>query len=220
MRLRQHMSRAWARYEVLNEAYPITVRGVGGVGLFFIGDVLAQRGQFAQQQRQRQRLADRTPPAQQQPARPSTTAASWGLEQWDGARTLRSCSWRAVVWAPAAHFFWLFLETHISPRVAHLGHRGTALKIVFDFCTIGPPLIFSFLYWSKILECRDPAQTWDHVTERFPSTIVASYIFWAPLHMFTYGLVPLRHRMVWVSMCSVGFGSLLSYFNARELENT
>ena len=32
---------------------------------------------------------------------------------------------------------------YVSPRVAHLGHIGTALKIAFDFCKIGPPLIFS-----------------------------------------------------------------------------
>jgi hypothetical protein len=88
-----------------------------------------------------------------------------------------------------------FLEAYISPRVAHLGHVGTAMKIVFDFCTIGPPLIFSFLYWSKFWESgMDHTVTLRHAFDRYPSTLLASYAFWAPLHFMTYGLVPLRHR--------------------------
>ncbi len=88
-----------------------------------------------------------------------------------------------------------FLEAYISPRVAHLGHVGTAVKIAFDFCTIGPPLIFSFLYWSKLWESRfDHDVTLRHTLDRYPSTLLASYAFWAPLHFATYGLVPLRHR--------------------------
>ena len=41
--------------------------------------------------------------------------------------------------------------------MAHLGHAGTVVKIVFDFVTIAPPLIFSFLAWNKLWESKgDP----------------------------------------------------------------
>ena len=74
----------WAAYEKYNTSHPITVRGITGIGLFFIGDVLAQRIQN---------------------------------KKWDdGARTVRSCTWRAVVWAPTAHYFWVFLERIVHPR--------------------------------------------------------------------------------------------------------
>eukprot|EP01043_Picozoa_sp_COSAG02_P116136 COSAG02_NODE_52541_length_307_cov_0.740385_1_plen_72_part_10 len=39
----QQLRRLAARYERVNAAHPIKVRGGVGIGLFFIGDVLAQR---------------------------------------------------------------------------------------------------------------------------------------------------------------------------------
>ena len=99
--------------------------------------------------------------------------------------------------------------------MAHLGDVGTALKIAFDFCTIGPPLIFSFLYWSKLWESGfDHGVTLHHSLERFPSTLVASYAFWAPLHFMTYGLVPLRHRCVCEHIVAIRFGTLRAYLLA------
>ena len=42
-------------------------------------------------------------------------------------------------------------------------------------------------------------------------TIARSYAFWLPLHFITYGAMPARHRLVWVSFCSIGFATLLSW---------
>ena len=42
-------------------------------------------------------------------------------------------------------------------------------------------------------------------------TIARSYVFWLPLHFITYGAMPARHRLVWVSFCSIGFATLLSW---------
>jgi len=168
-----------------------------GIGLFFIGDVLAQRLErvnLSEDGSQKITTVDKQP--------------------WDAGRSWRSCSWRAFVWAPTAHYFWGALETHITPRVAHLGHRGTAIKIAVDFATVSPPLFFSFLAWSKLWETSgDVRVTWAHASTTFPRALLAGYCFWLPLHFATYGLVPLRHRMVWVSMCSVGFGCLMSLVN-------
>ena len=186
------MRRVAARYERANSRYPITVRGAIGIGLFFVSDVLAQRTQHLY-----------APPQQAE-------KSPWGWDQWDKARSVRTCTWRAVVWAPAAHYFWLLLETKVKPRVAHLGWRGVVLMIAFDFATISPPLIYSFLCWSKWWETQSLQETLAHANARFASTLAAVWCYWAPLHMMTYGPVPLRHRVAWVSVCSLGFGSLMS----------
>jgi hypothetical protein len=123
------LRRAWTRYEHLNTSRPIAVRGGIGVGLFFAGDVLAQRVAYDQRQRQRQQS--------------DSAAAKFTREQWDSARSLRTCTWRAFVWAPTAHYFWHGLETYVSPRVVHLGPWAVAVKIVIDFATVSPPLIYS-----------------------------------------------------------------------------
>ena len=55
----------------------------------------------------------------------------------------------------------------------------------------------------------------EHCNDRFFTVISRSYVYWMPLHLITYGVVPLRHRLVWVSLCSVGFAGLLSYTNSE-----
>ena len=136
----QRLRQLAAGYERINAAHPIKVRGGVGIGLFFIGDVLAQRIGHAETHRetpaparhapvglattvnteQRQRLqtypqkdgtAERLVvlPAEPLPVRAleRSAPAAWGYQHWDAQRTLRSCSWRAVIWAPSAHYFWL-----------------------------------------------------------------------------------------------------------------
>ena len=141
---------------------------------------------------------------------PSCTGDQWQL---DRMRTLRTCSWRAVIWAPVAHYFWLALEVYVSPAVAHLGLTGTFIKILLDFATVAPPLVYSFLCWSKFWETCDVDLAIQHANAKAWSTLLPVYCYWAPLHVMTYGFVPLRHRIAWVSICSIGFGSLLSYCN-------
>ena len=192
------LRRLVARYEAVNSSHPITVRGSIGIGLFFASDVLAQRTEHLYCQ-------------------PASAGARWGWNQWDQARSVRTCTWRAVVWAPVAHYFWLVLETYVTPAVAHLGWRGVALKIAFDFVTVAPPLVLSFLCWSKFWETLDAKLAWAHASDRIGSTIVSVYCYWAPLHLMTYGIVPLRHRVAWVSLCSLGFGSLMSVSSNTEL---
>ena len=133
----QQLRRLAARYERVNAAHPIKVRGGVGIGLFFIGDVLAQRigheptalpverpgrrldaAVDSEQRRrlqtypQREGTAERVVvlPSEPLPARPvekRKAVSQWTCQDWDAQRTLRSCSWRAVIWAPSAHYFWL-----------------------------------------------------------------------------------------------------------------
>ena len=193
------IKRLISRYERANSTHPIAIRGTVGIGLFLASDVLAQRTQHVYSQRA------------------TGGGERWGWQQWDQARSVRTCTWRAVVWAPVAHYFWLGLETYVTPAVAHLGWRGVALKIAFDFATVAPPLVWSFLAWSKFWETLDADAARAHARDRIGSTIVAVYCYWAPLHIVTYGIVPLRHRVAWVSLCSLGFGSLMSVSSNTEL---
>ena len=132
----QQLRRLAARYERVNAAHPIKVRGGVGIGLFFIGDVLAQRighepravvagkpglrldaAVDTEQRRRLRSYPQREGTAERVIVLPSEPLPAWSVERsepvrwgykdWDAQRTLRSCSWRAVIWAPSAHYFWL-----------------------------------------------------------------------------------------------------------------
>lgn len=108
-------------------------------------------------------------------------------------------------------FFLLFFFFFISP--------GSLIKIAIDFCTIGPVITYSYLSWCKTWELGPEHATVSsvvaHSNDRFFTVISRSYVYWMPLHLITYGVVPLRHRLVWVSLCSVGFAALLSFTNSE-----
>lgn len=194
--LRRGIKTAVERYELANARHPVIVRGSIGIGLFAVGDYLAQRVDYSAIQEESARIR--------------------GMADqfvWDPARSFRSSSWRAVVWAPIATGFWHLLDK----RVKATGVRGSIIKVAADLATMNVIMTYSFIAWSKAwsdFEKSEPVSTKEVVeftNERFPSTILRSYIYWLPLHCITYGVVPTRHRLVWVSVCSVGFAALLSY---------
>ena len=45
--------------------------------------------------------------------------------------------------------------------------------------------------------------------DTFP-TLAQTLAWWAPVHLLTYSVVPLRHRLVWVNLASIGGGAILS----------
>jgi len=140
--VRRGVSRFVKQYEYYNKRNPIIVRGTAGMGLFFIGDVIAQRMQ-------------------------PRDSIEWQWKDWDYHRTASATTWRALVWAPLAHYFWIVLESSVTPRVAHLGFlRGTMLKVLFDFMTVSPVSIGSFNIWMKWFETFDHEATSDHARKR------------------------------------------------------
>lgn len=123
------------------------------------------------------------------------------------------CTYSSFVLLNSATGFWHLLDK----RVKATGVRGSIIKVAADLATMNVLMTYSFIAWSKAwsdFEKSEPVSTKEVVeftNERFPSTILRSYIYWLPLHCITYGVVPTRHRLVWVSVCSVGFAALLSY---------
>jgi len=194
-RVRVQLRNFVARYEHYNTKHPIMVRGTAGIGLFAFGDLLAQK-------LENHRKVDRG----------KALEPVW---TWDSDRAFRTSSWRAVMWAPAATVFWNALDRNVKIG----GFRGSLIKIAIDFCTIGPVITYSYLSWCKTWELGPEHATVSsvvaHANDRFFTVISRSYVYWMPLHLITYGVVPLRHRLVWVSLCSVGFAALLSFTNSE-----
>lgn len=173
----------------------ILVRGTLGVGLFASGDLLAQK---LERHNAIKSCSETEPPP----------------FAWDEDRAVRTSSWRAVIWAPAATVFWNILDRNVKVG----GFRGSLLKIAIDFCTIGPMVTYSYLAWCKTWELGREVTVptvLEHCNERFVTVISRSYTYWLPLHLITYGVVPLRHRLVWVSLCSIGFAAILSFTNSE-----
>jgi hypothetical protein len=171
----------WARYEAANLARPLLVRGTTGIVLYGIGDVAAQ-------------LA--SAPAGEE-------AAAGGL---DGERTARCCSWRALVFTPMCHSFYLLMEH----AVVASGLRGSLLKLAIDFVCFGPIVTVSFFGWCTALEKRSLSAGVSAARQQLWPALAVGWMYWLPLHTVTYVFMPLRHRLLWVNFCSMWYGTLLS----------
>ena len=93
-------------------------------------------------------------------------------------------------------------------------------------------VVFSYLVWSKWWEqtldgapgpagpeAGAPTVLSTALTTakgQFVTVMIRGYCYWIPLHVITYGFVPARHRLVWVSACSIGFATLLSWSTHDE----
>ena len=201
--MRAHFRRLWASYERANAARPLLVRGGVGSLIYVAGDVLAQK--YA--------ASRRAPPPAATTATAGATHTTGDAGAIDAERTARVASWRALFHSPFIHFFYLGLDALI-PRLRLTAKAAeVAAKIAIDQAVALPVSTFVFIGWQSLLE-RDTWFQWAPAKERIEKqslpAMKTQIAWWLPVHVLTYGVVPLRHRLVWVSFAGVIGGAILS----------
>ena len=176
------LRRQWVKYEEVNLRRPILVRGATGIVLYGIGDVVAQHVS-------------------------GSCMADGGL---DTDRIFRTCTWRAVIFTPLVHSFYIVLEVAVRMQ----GLKGALAKLVIDLLLLGPNVTASFFFYCKSLEAWDHKVGQDAVRQQLWPALIIGWGYWLPIHFCTYAMIPLRHRLLWVNFNSIWFGSVLSYMNA------
>jgi len=184
---RFRFSNVWRIYEEVNESRPFLVRGFVGCGLYTLSDVMAQRFQKRD--------------------------LSWEGVSWE--RTASVSLWRALLHAPAAYMFFNWLDKFV-PKTLGVKHKGAAVavKIVLDTVLANFPLTATFIAWQSYFGPGQGRFDGRKAAERVVSEIIPTFslmiYFWCPVHILTYGLIPLRHRQVWVNCAAVAGGVILS----------
>ena len=128
---------------------------------------------------------------------------------YDVGRTVRMGIWRAVLFAPLAHGFYVLVD-----RVVPFGGwRGVAVKVLIDQLLYAAPMTFSFFFTDALLEGRSPREAWDRGAAIIWDVTKMTWSIWPFVQVFNFAVVPQQHRVVFVSVVATVWSVYLSLMN-------
>lgn len=135
-----------------------------------------------------------------------------GLAEWDASRTARLSAFR-LCHAPVVDACWRVFDR----RIALSGPAGVAARVVADQGLLMPPSIFSFFLSQGMLEGLSAEASFTRAVDSFVPAVTICLPFWCTVHTLTFGIFPPHWRMVWASVCAVGWNALMSRENQRAI---
>ncbi|CAN0085558.1 unnamed protein product [Pylaiella littoralis] len=144
---------------------------------------------------------------------------NWGREEdvelweFDLMRTLRS-GFIGAIFGPVVHYYYNFSDWVLPPDIL----TNRPLKIIMDqsiyFCSK------CTVYMSLV--CLLRGASWEETKEtldtRLKGVITTGWRFWPFVHLFTYFLIPPRHRVLWVNSVDLLWNSILSSMTSGKTD--
>ena len=127
----------------------------------------------------------------------------------DKPRSLRLCTFR-VIQAPIISTAWGVFDRIVPWK----GPAGVVAKVALDQTLLMPPSMCTFFVSMGLMEGMSLEHSVARATASFPATAMACVPYWSCVHSVTFGIVPARYRIVWVSCAAVGWNMFISQQNA------
>jgi len=126
-------------------------------------------------------------------------------------RTLRFTLFRVLAGFPI-YVAWLAALERFNRHVPR--RAQPAVKTAID-CMIYTPIYQAFFFSVMgLFEGRTIAESVGRCVRMLPATVPASWKFWAPVQLVTFGLCPIEWRVAWVNVVSLVWNAVMSSFNA------
>lgn len=126
--------------------------------------------------------------------------------EFDISRTLKN-GFIGLCFGPLVHQYYEFSD-HILPVEGGLTNRAS--KILMDqtiYLTIKCSLYISAV---GLLGGDDLPTVKENVKERIGPVVITAWKFWPLVHCITYGLIPARHRILWVNCVDLVWNAILA----------
>jgi protein Mpv17 len=182
---RTGMRRFRGLYDGWLRSSPVLTKSVTSALLFGVADRIAQRVEKLKRR-------DQNDEHQQDDA---------GLE-----RTARMMLWGGAIFAPIAHTWVNFVER----KVGSSGAAVVIKKILLDMFVFAPNSNMLFFTTTKLMEGQSVGDAFDFAVQKIPKTMAANYMVWPLANVVTYGVVPLRYRILFINCVSMGWSTFLS----------
>lgn len=198
------MRRLHAIYDGWLRASPMLTKSVTSAVLFGVGDRIAQR---VEQWKNGDDVASQSGSEDEDAENRIVTAST--------ARTLRMMFWGGVLFAPIAHTWVNFVERTVGSS----GRVVVTKKILLDMFAFAPCSNTLFYTTTKLLEGERPSDAFDFALQKMPKTLAANYTVWPFANVVTYGVVPLRYRILFINFVSMGWSTFLSLTSSERGSN-
>ena len=135
---------------------------------------------------------------------------------YDGSRGIAFALFGATVTGPV-NYVWLGLLNDMVLRVApNGGMTAVGAKVAIQSLFFQPcvyvPLFFAF---TAIFRAWSMEQARERVVAEYPGTLKSLWLFWTPICVFTFAMLPVRQQAIFFSGVSLCWNAILSFLTNR-----
>ncbi|TMW40862.1 hypothetical protein DOY81_014059 [Sarcophaga bullata] len=134
---------------------------------------------------------------------------------YDYKRVLRFCLYGSLYVAPTL-YGWVRLSSAMWPQMTL---KVGLIKAATEQISYGPFACTSFFLIMSLMEGKTFSESVEEVKKKFLPTYKVGMCVWPILQTINFSMVPEKHRIVYVSMCSLVWTTFLAYMKRKELND-
>lgn len=144
-----------------------------------------------------------------------TVFAGKPVLEFDAGRTLRN-GFIGLCFGPLVHEYYQFSD-HILPVEG--GTLNRLQKILMDQTVYLTVKCSIYIAAVGLLQGDSVEEVKDNVQSKLPNIVVTAWKFWPLVHMVTYGVIPARHRILWVNCVDLVWNAILASMSQANTED-
>lgn len=170
----------WASYENSLSEKPVATKTIINIVIYLLGDWLSQ-----------------------------TLFQRKDILDFDAARTLKN-GLVGMCFGPAVHEYYEFSDWILPVDGLTLGITNRAFKILMDQTIYLSVKCSIYIIAVGILNGESVENGTENVKNRLKPIMFTAWKFWPLVHCVTYGLIPARHRILWVNSVDLVWNAILA----------
>lgn len=170
----------WASYENSLSEKPVATKTIINIVIYLLGDWLSQ-----------------------------TLFQKKNVLDFDAARTLKN-GFVGMCFGPAVHEYYEFSDWILPVDGVTLGITNRAFKILMDQTIYLSIKCSIYIMAIGVLNGDTVGNASQNVKNRIKPIMFTAWKFWPLVHCVTYGLIPARHRILWVNSVDLVWNAILA----------
>lgn len=170
----------WASYENSLGEKPVATKTIINIVIYLLGDWLSQ-----------------------------TLFQQKNILDFDAARTLKN-GFIGMCFGPVVHEYYEFSDWILPVDGVTIGITNRAFKILMDQTIYLSIKCSIYILAIGVLNGESVESSSENVKNRIKPIMFAAWKFWPLVHCVTYGLIPARHRILWVSSVDLVWNAILA----------
>mmetsp|Transcript_24683 Transcript_24683/g.37424 ORF Transcript_24683/g.37424 Transcript_24683/m.37424 type:complete len:487 (-) Transcript_24683:118-1578(-) len=170
----------WASYENSLSEKPVATKTIINVVIYLLGDWLSQ-----------------------------TLFQKNNVLDFDAARTIKN-GIVGMCFGPAVHEYYEFSDWILPVDGVTIGITNRAFKILMDQTIYLSVKCSIYIVAIGLLNGESLGTGSENVKNRIKPIMFAAWKFWPLVHCVTYGLIPARHRILWVNSVDLVWNAILA----------
>ncbi|KAL7485515.1 hypothetical protein ACHAW6_011115 [Cyclotella cf. meneghiniana] len=170
----------WASYENSLSEKPVATKTIINVVIYLLGDWLSQ-----------------------------TLFQRKNALDFDAARTIKN-GFVGMCFGPAVHEYYEFSDWILPVDGATFGITNRAFKILMDQTIYLAVKCSIYIVAVGVLNGETIENSVENVKNRLKPIMFTAWRFWPLVHCVTYGLIPARHRILWVNSVDLVWNAILA----------